>query len=66
MGANFAPCVAKLFMSKLEEETIFQNRTIELVLYRRFIGDLIVIWKGDEESLIIFFQKLSDNQKNII
>lgn len=65
MGAKYAPSVANVFMAKWEDEAIFSNTPDNIVLYKRFIDDCIVIWKGDEASLIQFFNQLNINQKNI-
>lgn len=55
MGVKFAPSMANLFMAKWEEELVFRDLPPELVLYKRYIDDLIVIWTGDVESLTHFF-----------
>lgn len=59
MGARFAHSVANLFMAHWGEESVFKNRPPELVCYRRFIDDLIMIWEGDMSSLVLFMQKLN-------
>lgn len=35
------------------------------VLYKRYIDDIFIIWKGDRNQLISFFEKLNANHKNI-
>lgn len=65
MGAKYAPSVANIFMAKWEEQAIYSDIPEDLVLYRRFIDDCVVIWKGDESSLIGFFERLNNNQNNI-
>lgn len=55
MGAKYAPSVANLFMAEWEEEAIYRDRPKELLLYKRYIDDLTVIWTGDVVSLIHFF-----------
>lgn len=52
-------------MAKWEEQAIYSDVPDDLILYRRFIDDCILIWKGDEDSLIRFFDKLNNNQNNI-
>lgn len=52
-------------MARWEEQAIYSDILDDLIMYRRFIDDCILIWKGDEESLIQLFGKLNDNQKNI-
>lgn len=49
MGAKYAPSVPNIFMSKWEEKSIFNNTPNQLILYKRFIDDLVIIWNGDEE-----------------
>lgn len=63
MGAKYAPSVANVFMAKWEEEAIFSDVPENLILYKRFIDDCIVIWKVDEP--IQMFDQLNINQKNI-
>ena len=65
MGAKYAPSVANVYMSEWEESSIYEGMPEQLILYRRFIDDCIIIWKGDENTLTQFFEKLNDNQKNI-
>lgn len=65
MGAKYAPSVANIFMARWEEEAIYSNVPENLILYKRFIDDCIVIWKGEETSLIQMFDRLNENQKNI-
>lgn len=64
MGAKYASSVANIFKSKWKEKAMYSNTPSQLVIYRRFI-DCIIIWNGDKSSLIQFFEKLNDNQKNI-
>lgn len=52
MGAKYAPSVANIFMASWEEDAIYSDMPENLILYKRFIDDCIVIWKGDETSLI--------------
>lgn len=54
MGARFSPSVANLFMANWEEDIVFKDRPSHLVCYRRYIDDLIMIWKGDMVSLELF------------
>lgn len=43
MGAKYAPSVANVFMSEWEETVIYANTPVQLVLYRRYIDDCIVM-----------------------
>lgn len=46
MGAKFAPSVANLYMAKWEAEGVLRERNAEIMLYRRLIDDLLIIWRG--------------------
>lgn len=59
MGARFAPSVAKMFMVEWEEEKIYQSRPKQLKMYKRYIDDVILIWNGDEESLLPYLNSLT-------
>lgn len=65
MGAKYAPSVANLYMAEWEEEAVYKNRPQQLLLFKRFIDDIIVIWAGDKESLMDFGFNLNLNNKNI-
>lgn len=47
------------------KKPFYKNTFHQLLLYRRFIDDLIIIWAGDRESLIDFGHMLNMNNKNI-
>lgn len=61
MGAKYAPSVANLFLNRWEEEQIFSVHRANLKLYRRYIDDIIIIWKGSEEELQAFFDEINQN-----
>lgn len=65
MGAKFAPSVANLFMAHWEEDAVFKDRPPQLICYRRYIDDLIIVWNGDMESLQLFMNRMDNNDKNI-
>lgn len=52
-------------MSKWEEESIFIDPPEELIFYRRYIDDVVLIWKGDRDHLHHFFNCLNNNDRNI-
>ena len=58
MGTPMAPNFANLFMSNFEEKYIF-NRNTRPVYYRRYIDDLLLIWKDTEEELSQFMDHLN-------
>ncbi|XP_065896286.1 uncharacterized protein [Dysidea avara] len=59
MGTAMAPNYANLFMSNFEDKFIF-NRNTRPVYYRRYIDDLLIIWKDTEEELIKFMDHLNN------
>ena len=65
MGAKYAPSVANLYMAEWEAEVLYNRKPQQLLLYRRFIDDILIIWDGDKESLIDFGFYLNSNDKNI-
>lgn len=65
MGAKFAPIVANLYMAKWEEEGILSNNCGSILLYKRFIDDLLIIWKGDMEALMEVLNSMNGNDRNI-
>lgn len=62
MGAKFAPNVTNIFMAQWEEEAIYQNTPKELLLCKLYI---ILIWKGTETDLLLFLEKLNQNDQSI-
>lgn len=65
MGAKFAPSLTNLFMSKWEVTFIYAQRRSELMFYKRYIDDLILVWVGSEQSLIEFMNCLNANENHI-
>lgn len=62
-GAKFAPTLQTY--SQWEEESVYKYKPIELILYKRYIDDIIIIWKGTKEKPIIFLDGLNRNYRNI-
>lgn len=62
MGAKFAPSVANIVLNKWEEENIFNKARPEIGFYRRYIDDIILIWKGTETALKTFINNLNHNK----
>lgn len=50
MGAKYVPSVANLYMSEWEEEALYKKFLPQLILVKRYIDDIIVVWGGDRES----------------
>lgn len=61
MGAKYTPSVANIFMNRWGEEQIYSAVRPNLILYRRYIDDILIIWKGTEESLQEFFDEINQN-----
>jgi len=59
MGTAMAPNYANLFMSNFEDKFIF-NRNTKPIYYRRYIDDLLLIWKDTEEELTDFKDHLNN------
>lgn len=65
MGAKYAPSVANLHMAQWVDDSIYRNISNQLIVYKRYIDDIFIIWKGDKESLIQFGKELEMNDRNI-
>lgn len=65
MGAKFAPSMANLFMARWEEDVIHSRPWPELILWRRHINEVLLIWHGDQCSLVEFLVFLNDNNRDI-
>lgn len=63
MGAKYAPSVANLYMAEWEEDALYSRKPQQLLLFKRYIDDIIVIWAGDRESLIDFGFELNTKYK---
>ena len=61
MGAKYAPSVANIFLNHWEEEQIYSVERKNLRLYRRYIDDTIIVWRGSEEELQSFFDEINQN-----
>lgn len=68
MGTRVAPAFANIFMGAFEEVFItgdseFHN---QIVIYKRFIDYLFLIWKGTESSAMEFVNKINNNKWGVI
>lgn len=50
MGARFSPSVANLFMACREAEEILVELPEQLICYKSYIDNLLIIWNGDQTS----------------
>lgn len=53
-------------MSKWEEDVVLQDRPLKLILWKRFIDDVLCIWDGDAKSADTFISLLNHNDRGII
>lgn len=51
MGSYFAPSMANLNMANWEEDLVYGYHRLELVLWRRYIDDVLLLWNKDVTSL---------------
>lgn len=65
MGAKFAPSVANLYMAKWEEEGVLLCPDPRIILYKRFIDYLIIVWNGAISNVENLFLSLNHNDRNI-
>lgn len=63
MGTRVAPAHADLFMGAFEKSPIQENELFKdkILIYRRFIDELSLIWKGDQEGELSFVSSLNKN-----
>lgn len=63
MGTKFAPSFANIYMGGFEETYIYHkhNWSDNIIMYKRFIDDLIFIWKGEEKDFADFTKYLNTN-----
>lgn len=66
MGAKFAPSVTNLFLAQWEEESVYKHTPPELLLYKRYTDDVIIVWRGSKGKRIIFLDGLNQNARNIL
>uniref|UniRef100_A0A803JSK4 Reverse transcriptase domain-containing protein n=1 Tax=Xenopus tropicalis TaxID=8364 RepID=A0A803JSK4_XENTR len=64
MGTRFAPSYANLFMGYWEREHL-KGWEANLSLWRRYIDDIIIVWRGTETDLKEFLNGLNSNDMNL-
>lgn len=62
MGATFAPDYANLFMGFLEQKHVHTNNPFSdsILLFKRFIDDVIMVWRGTESQLLDFHHYMNN------
>ena len=58
MGTKLAPSYANLFMTNIEEKYVYTS-PLQSVLWKRFIGDIFLIWPHGREPLLKFINHLN-------
>lgn len=68
MGSRFAPSFANLYVGLFESLFILNDHrwTNNIVQYRRYIDDLLFIWKGTKEEFSLFNDYLNDNNWGLV
>lgn len=63
MGSRFAPSFANLYMGDFESEFIYQNLKWkdQIIYYKRYIDDLVFVWKGNNITFNDFTASLNNN-----
>ena len=64
MGTPFAVTVANAFMY-LHEKDIVERYSSYLILYNRFINDILAIWNGPKDTLLEFLDTLGSKTDRI-
>ncbi|CAJ0967736.1 unnamed protein product, partial [Ranitomeya imitator] len=57
MGSNVTPPYANIFMAEFESTFVYTHPLFQqyCLLWKRYIDDIFLIWKGDIESLMSFY-----------
>ena len=62
MGAKCSPSYADIFMADLEErflESLDTEVRSNIILYKRYLDDIFLLYKGSEDSFILFMDSLN-------
>ena len=66
MGTRAAPNVADIFMSFIDEEIIRRSSQFgELLFYRRFLDDILIIFRGSNNNLHKFIKNINTIHNSI-
>lgn len=47
------------------EEAVFSEIPSELIVFRRYIDDIFILWKGEGHRLALFLENFNKNDRNI-
>ena len=59
MGTKMAPAYANLFMGKLEEEKLTKLGKPHILIWKRFIDDIFLIWTGSKTDFETYMNELN-------
>lgn len=65
MGCAFAPSYANLFMGQLEKRIYLLPEFSNIILWKRFIDDILAVWTGTREDLQRFVEVLNSIDDSI-
>jgi hypothetical protein len=68
MGTRVAPTMANIFMAEIDKlvQKCAINENLNCIhYYKRFIGDIFIIWTGKEEHLQLFIAKINQHEHNL-
>ncbi|XP_063797750.1 sialic acid-binding Ig-like lectin 5 [Pseudophryne corroboree] len=65
MGSICAPSVANIYMGQWELETISGDLKENIIVYKRYIDDVLIVWKGTEIDWENFLAKINVNTYNL-
>ncbi|CAJ0966626.1 unnamed protein product, partial [Ranitomeya imitator] len=67
MGSNMAPPYANIFMAAFEETYVYTHSLFQKysIYWKRYIDDVFMIWKGDEDLLLQFVSDMNSCVPNL-
>ncbi|CAJ0944905.1 unnamed protein product [Ranitomeya imitator] len=67
MGSNMAPPYANIFMAAFEETYVYTHLLFQKhsIYWKRYIDDVFMIWKGDEDLLLQFVSDMNSCVPNL-
>lgn len=65
MVAKYSPSLANLFMALWEEDVVYAQRRPQVVLWARYIDNVLLLWDGDRGDLDAFMEELNRNNRGI-
>lgn len=67
MGTRVVPSYANIFMGKFEKRFITSNQkfSLKIMVNKRFIDDLFLLWRGNEQEAKDFVEEINQNDWGI-